>query len=181
MSTTPQSLNPKPRLNVHYLAPGFSLTPPETVDELCRDKSNLIFCHGVTIVKLSPEVVVKIGAQVNFLEAKNMIYIGQNTEIPVPKVFACYTNGPINRDPDDYGGLYDTYIFMSFIDGNTLHTAWDTYDVATKTRISTQLTGYIQEMRDLASDGYIGSLDHGPVADHCLSTSLNKGMLFMYT
>lgn len=31
-------------------------------------------------------------------------------------------------------------------------------------------------MRDLASDGYIGSLDHGPVPDHCLSTSLDKGM-----
>lgn len=105
-----------------------------------------------------------------------MIYIGQNTEIPVPKIFACHTYGPINRDPDDYGGLYDTYIFMSFIHGDTLHTAWDIYDVATKTRISTQLTGQIQEMRDLASDGYIGSLDHGPVADHCLSTSLHKGM-----
>lgn len=90
MSTTPQSPTSKPRLNVHYFAPGFSSTPPETVDELCRDKSNLIFYHGVTIVKLSPEVVVKVGAQVNFLEAKNMIYIGGNTEIPVPKVFACY-------------------------------------------------------------------------------------------
>ncbi|CAI7627725.1 unnamed protein product [Penicillium glandicola] len=165
MSSTPQSPTSNPQLNVHYLAPGFSLIPPETVDEFCQNQSNLVFNHGVTIVKISPEVVVKMGAHVNFLEAKNMIYIAQNTGIPVPKVFACYTYGPIDRDPDDYGGLYDTYIFMSFIDGDTLHTAWDTYDVTTKTQISTQLTGY----------GYIGSIDHGPVADHSLSTSLDKG------
>ncbi|KAJ5154949.1 uncharacterized protein N7500_010388 [Penicillium coprophilum] len=30
-------------------------------------------------------------------------------------------------------------------------------------------------MRDLGSDGYIGSIDHGPVADHCLLTSVDKG------
>lgn len=74
-----------------------------------------------------------------------MIYIAQNTGIPVPKALACYTYGPIDRDPGDYGGLYDTYIFMSLI------------------------------------DGYIGSVDHGPVADHYLSTSLDKGMVSMYT
>ena len=28
--------------------------------------------------------------------------------------------------------------------------------------VSIQVTGYIQEMRDLASDGYIGSLGQGP-------------------
>ncbi|KAJ6143859.1 hypothetical protein N7471_003312 [Penicillium samsonianum] len=175
MSIAPQSPTSKPRLNVHYLAPGFSLIPPETVDEYRRNKSNLIFSHGVTIVKISLEVVVKIGAHVNFNEARNMIYIAQNTGIPVPKALACYTYGPIDRDPGDHGGLYDTYIFTSLTDGNTLDTAWDNYEVATKTHISTQLTGYIQEMRDLACDGYIGSVDHGPVANHYLSTSLDKG------
>ncbi|KAJ5826962.1 hypothetical protein N7447_003725 [Penicillium robsamsonii] len=27
----------------------------------------------------------------------------------------------------DYDGLYDTYIFMNFVAGETLHTAWDTF------------------------------------------------------
>lgn len=39
----------------------------------------------------------------------------------MPEVFAYYTHGPIDRDPNDFGGLYDTYIFMSFIPGETLH------------------------------------------------------------
>lgn len=86
---------------MHYLAAGFSLIPPETVDEFCQDRSNLVFNYGVSIVKILPEVVVKIGSHVNFLDAKNMIYIAQNTGIPVPEVFTCYTYGPIDRDPDD--------------------------------------------------------------------------------
>ncbi|KAJ5950315.1 uncharacterized protein N7479_008728 [Penicillium vulpinum] len=44
------------------------------VNEFCRDWSNLFFCQCATIVKMSSEVAVKIGAHVNFIEAKNMIY-----------------------------------------------------------------------------------------------------------
>ncbi|KAJ5154948.1 uncharacterized protein N7500_010387 [Penicillium coprophilum] len=134
MSLVSQSPTLTPRLNVHYLAPGFSVIPPKAIDGLCQNQRSLLFCHGVTIVKISPEVVVKMGAHINFLEVKNMIYIVEKTRIPL---FAYYTYGPIDRDPDDYGGLYVAYIFMDFIDGDTLHTAWDTSDVATKTRIST--------------------------------------------
>ncbi|OQE38602.1 hypothetical protein PENCOP_c008G00964 [Penicillium coprophilum] len=108
-----------------------------------------------------------MGAHSNFLEAKNMIHIAEKTRIPVPNVFACYT-----YCPTDIRIFYDTYIFMDFIDGDTLHTVWNTSDVATKTRISTQLT--IQEMRDLGNGGYIGFINHRPVADHCLSTSVDK-------
>jgi hypothetical protein len=41
-------------------------------------------------------------------------------------------------------------------------------------------SNYNQEMRDLPSEGYIGSLHHGPVSHHSLSTSLYKDILNMY-
>jgi hypothetical protein len=176
-TTTLSSSQPsisEPQLNVQYSAPGFCLPHPDTVNQFCRDQSNLIFCQGVTIVKVSPEVVVKFGAHVNIIEVKTMIHVAQNTGVPVPKVFAYYTYGPIDRDVGDYGGLYDTYIFMSFIAGETLHTAWDSFDVSAKSHISRQLTSYIQEIRDMGNVGYIGSIDHGPVTDHSLATSLDK-------
>ena len=76
---------------------------------------------GVKIAKISGEVVVKFGSHVTISEAKNMVFVKKNTEnVPVPKVFACYSYGPIHRDTDDYGSLYDTYIFMSFVEGQCL-------------------------------------------------------------
>ena len=111
----------------------------------------MVFCHGVTIVKVSPEIVAKFGPDVNIIEAKNMIHIAQNTGVPVPKVFACYMYGPIDRDPDDFGGLYDTYIFMSFIPGETLHAAWDSFSTSIKSHVSRQLASYIKEIRDMGT------------------------------
>ncbi|CAG8948367.1 unnamed protein product [Penicillium salamii] len=170
-----QSSISEPLLNVQYSAPGFCLPHPGIVNQFCQDQSNLIFCQGVTIVKISPEVVVKFGAHVNIIEAKTMIHVAQNTRVPVPKVFAYYTYGPIDRDVGDYGGLYDTYIFMSFIAGETLHTAWDSFGVSAKSHISRQIASYIQEIRDIGNVGYIGSIDHGPVTDRSLATTLDKG------
>jgi hypothetical protein len=140
MTSISDSSNPEPQLIVHYSAPEFCLPHPETVQEFCLDKGNLIFCHGVTIVKISPEVVVKFSPDINIIEAKSMIHVAQNTSVPVPKVFAYYTYGPIDRDIDDYGSLYDTFIFMSFIDGETLDTAWNNFDISTKSHVSRQLT-----------------------------------------
>lgn len=50
-----------------------------------------------------------------------MRFVEQHTEnLPVPKIFACYTYGPIRRDIEDYGSLFNIYIFMSFVEGQTL-------------------------------------------------------------
>jgi hypothetical protein len=159
-----------------YTSPGFDVPHPDAVWEACQTSNNLIFCQGVTVAKLSPEVVVKFGAHVKTIEAKNMIYVAQNSRVPLPKVFAYYTYGPIDRDIDDYGSLYDTYIFMSFIDGKTLDDSWESLDATSKCRVSSQLATYVQEIRDMNSVGYIGSVDNGPVTDHSLSTSPDKGL-----
>lgn len=57
---------------------------------------------GVVVLRLSPEVVVKYGPHVTINEAQSMIFVAEHTKsIPIPKVFACCTHGPLNRDIDD--------------------------------------------------------------------------------
>lgn len=144
---------------------------------------NTIFSWGgVEIAQLFPGIVVKFGSHVSIREAKNMIFVKRNTEnVPVPKVFACYTYGPIDRDVLDYGSLYDTYIFMGFVEGRSLdYMVWDSYDATTKRRIAGQLKGYLSELRSIGNNGngngnYIGSADFGPVMDPILETHHVKG------
>lgn len=119
--------------------PEFPLTLPETVDELYRDKRNLIFSHGVTIVKFLPEVAAKISALVNLLEAKIILYVRQNTM----EIFTI----PI-------------YLWVLLMATHSIRRG--TRAMSLLKPVSIQVTGYIQEMRDLASDGYIGSLGQGP-------------------
>lgn len=165
-----------PRLQVHYVAPGFTLPDPESIEELCQDPNNIIFEGACTIVKISPDVVVKVGADIGVNEAKAMIYVARNTNIPVPKVFACYTYGPIDCDPEDgCRGDYETYIFMSFIEGVTLHQVWTSYDPSTKQRIAAQLATCMQELRDMGEGHYIGSWGRGRVLDWKLWGLRNKG------
>lgn len=68
-----------------------------------------------------------------------MIFVGENTKkMHVSKILARYTYGPIHRDILDFGYLFNTYIFMSFVEGQTLDKAWEIYK-ATKIRVTIQL------------------------------------------
>ncbi|KNG86163.1 hypothetical protein ANOM_006587 [Aspergillus nomiae NRRL 13137] len=64
----------------------------------------------------------------------------------------------------------DTYIFMSFVDGQPLDIAWNDLDYLTKTRIASQLKTYIDDLRTMGRMTYIGSADHSPVTDLIFAT-----------
>ncbi|WEW60294.1 hypothetical protein PRK78_005779 [Emydomyces testavorans] len=165
-----------PELNVIFAAAGFSVPHPDAVNESIKTGETIFNWGGIKIAKISPHVVVKFGPHVTVTEAKSMIFVSQNaTTIPVPEVFACYSYGPIDRDVDDYGSLFDTYIFMSFVEGQTLDTVWESYDEATKHRVADQLKECLHDLRNISGGTYIGSVDQGPVTDQILANSLNKG------
>lgn len=163
------------QLDLIYSTPQFSAPGPEIVYEKLKEKENIIYQEGVLIVKVTPQIVVKFGPHVTVYEAKNMIYVAQKTAIPVPTVFVCYTYGPIDRDIEDYGSFFDTYIFMSLVDGQTLDSVWDSYSEPTKAAIASQLKSYMEEIRSIGDGSYIGSVDHGPVTDQILSNYHTKG------
>lgn len=128
------------------------------------------------IARISPEIVVKFGSHVTLAEAKNMMFAKQNTEtLPVPKIFACYSYGPINRDIEDHGSLFDTYIFMSFVESQTLDKVWESYDEDTKAHVTNQLKEYLLELRQIRNGSYIGSANSGPVTDQILESYHVKG------
>lgn len=165
-----------PKLNMIFSAANFTCPPPDIVDERVKDGEVIFNWGGVKIARISPDVVVKFGPHVTATEAKSMIFVSENAKtVPVPQVFACYSYGPIERDVDDYGSLFDTYIFMSFVQGQTLDTVWESYDGATKSRVADQLKEYLHDLRSIEGGAYIGSIDQGPVMDQILANSPNRG------
>jgi len=120
---------------------------------------------GTLLAKMSPSMLVKYGTHVSLIEAKNMLYVAERTSIPVPKLFAAYAYGPLDRDVGDYGSVYDTYIFMEFIEGEDLGKTWEKYTSDEKEMISKDLKKHMKELRSLPAPGYIGSVHEGPVTD----------------
>ncbi|OJJ31579.1 hypothetical protein ASPWEDRAFT_54700 [Aspergillus wentii DTO 134E9] len=147
---TTQLVDYELQVNVHCLVPGFTIPFPDSVNKKVNASNTILNWGGVKIAKISPTVVVKFGSHVTLSEAKSMMSVEQNTEtVPVPKVFACYSYGPIHRD--NYGSLFDTYIFMSL------------------------LNGYLSELRKIGNSNYIGSVDLGPVTDPILESHPIQG------
>ncbi|RAK82938.1 phosphotransferase enzyme family protein [Aspergillus costaricaensis CBS 115574] len=148
-----QSVGSGPQVNILYSAPGFAVLDPDTIKTMANPSNTIFSWGGVQIVKISPEVAVKFGSHVTLHEAKSMLFVNQNTEtVPVPKIFAYYSYGPIDRDIGDYGSYYDNYIFMTYVEGQGLD----------------KLKGYLDELRQIEHRNYIGSVDRGPLPDPIL-------------
>ncbi|KAJ5278963.1 hypothetical protein N7478_004335 [Penicillium angulare] len=69
----------EPQTHNEYTAPGFDVLDLDAVEKLLQDPDNVVFCHAVTVVKISPEVVVKFGPDFNNIEARNMMYVAKKT------------------------------------------------------------------------------------------------------
>ncbi|KAL4789136.1 kinase-like protein [Aspergillus venezuelensis] len=164
------------QLNIHFSAPGFDVPDPDSVKKQITAENTLFNWGGIKIARILPNVAVKFGSHVTVMEAKTMLFVSQNTRtVPVPKIYAYYTHGPIDRDVEECGSAFDTYIFMSFVEGQTLEKAWWTFDEATKQNVADQLKGYLNELRGITSPGYIGSVDFGPVTDQLLENHSDRG------
>ncbi|KAF2847827.1 hypothetical protein T440DRAFT_182883 [Plenodomus tracheiphilus IPT5] len=150
----------RPQVNVLYLADGQEIISPERL--MALNPQILAAGAGTQLAKLSPSVLVKYGTHASLIEAKNMLYVAEKTSIPVPKLFAAYAYGPLDRDVEDYGSVYDTYIFMEFIEGDDLGKTWENCSAAEKQNISADLKRYMTELRLLSAPGYIGSVHEGP-------------------
>ncbi|KAF2755432.1 phosphotransferase enzyme family protein [Pseudovirgaria hyperparasitica] len=163
------SMPSSPQINVLYLAPGQEIISPEQL--WASNPERLATGTGTQLAKMSPSILVKYGTHVSLIEAKNMLYVAEKTSIPIPKLFAAYAYGPLDRDVDDFGSVYDTYLFMEFIEGEDLGKSWAKYTSAEKQMISTDLKKHMTELRSLPAPNYIGSVHEGPVTDIMLEWS----------
>jgi hypothetical protein len=158
-----------PKINVLYVAPGHEVISPDQVE--MSKLETVAIGAGTQLARLSSSMLVKYGTHASLIEAKTIRFVAEHTSIPVPKLYAAYAYGPLDRDIDDAGSLYDTYIFMEFIEGDTLEKSWNSYDSTAKLQIAADLKEYIEQLRSLLSTNYIGSVDRGPVTDVILEWS----------
>jgi phosphotransferase family enzyme len=110
---------------------------------------------GKEIVEIGQHFVVKFGRAVNLIEGENMLFVRETTNIPVPRVYALYSN-PQNRK---------NYIIMERVVGKTLSSLWPDLTASEKESIVAKLHGYFSELRQLPSPGYYGSLGRRHLLD----------------
>jgi hypothetical protein len=92
--------------------------------------------------------VVKFGKNVNLVEGENMLFVQENTNVPIPQVYALYSNPQMDKN----------YIIMECIDGETLATLWPSLTSSEKESIVARLRSCYKELRQLPSPGYYGSI-----------------------
>ena len=85
-------------------------------------------------------LLVKWGAGVNVSEAHNLFAIGQFDDIPVPQVFGWCVDGD------------ETFIYMEYLQGQTLEQAWDSMDDTQRISICHELRNIIDALRQIKQD-----------------------------
>ncbi|EEQ88985.1 phosphotransferase enzyme family protein [Blastomyces dermatitidis ER-3] len=103
---------------------------------------------GRWVVQVGCHYVVKFGKGVNLVEGENMLFVREMTKVPVPRVYALYSNPQTCKN----------YIVMEHIAGDTLAKLWASLTCAEKESIVAKLRGYYKELRQLPSPGYYGSI-----------------------
>lgn len=162
------SMLSSPQINVLYLTPGQDIISPEQFR--ASNPEILATRAGTQLPKMPPSILVRYGTHASLIEANDMLYVAERTSIPIPRLFAAYAYGPLDRDVDDFGSVYDTYI-MEFVEGEYLGKSWRKYTSTEKQMISSDLKKHMTELRSLLPPGYIGSLHEGPVTDIILEWS----------
>jgi serine/threonine protein kinase len=97
-------------------------------------------------VRVGEHFVVKYGHIIEELEAETMIFIKNNTSIPIPRVYAVYRSEEKRM----------LYIVMEYIPGNTLLSEWLHLSKIQKDAICLDLKRYLEELRSFPSPGYFG-------------------------
>ena len=160
-----------PTLKIIYVAPGFEIILPQQVAEAPE-----IFANSFsTLHKISSSTVVKRSIKITPVEARTMLFVKEKTSIPIPKLYAAYEYKCAQGDPTNAQRLAGTYLFMEYIQGDTLENVWGTYGDASKSKIEVELRIYMDQLRSLPAPGYIGSVDQGQILIADSSNSLIMG------
>lgn len=106
---------------------------------------------GMTSIRLlDSSLVVKCGGQHIIREAMAIMYIRQQTSIPVPTVHWCFQDGRTS------------YLVMDRVKGRSLDTCLSEIPDQHLKNVVSQLAGFIQQLRKLGSRKTMGSWPSGP-------------------
>ncbi|USP78756.1 hypothetical protein yc1106_06030 [Curvularia clavata] len=169
-----------------YIADGASLpaTLP-TVEEIESATEILSRTAGRKVVGVGEHFVVKYGKQVDLLEGETQLFLEQETNVPVPRIYALFQSADQK----------DSYIVMERIKGSSLASEWPKMNQASKETVSSKLRSIFEEMRKIETPGGYCSVGHRGLPDglfwtndpsHPFSgpfdteTELNNAMLAKY-
>jgi hypothetical protein len=163
-------------LKVIYNAHSYNGPYPDLVSQPVGQ--NVSTGGNTHVVRTSKSLAVKYGPHVKVTEAESLIFLEKSAPgIPAPRVHACYTMGPFDRDPADFGTVYDTYIVMIFIEGETLDEAWPSLSDDRKSTIAEQLRVHMEELRSVPQHPPfgIGYVMNGPLQDPVFEYHSSQG------
>jgi hypothetical protein len=114
-----------------------------TRDEI--ESSQDVFCDQFArkVVGVGHYFIVKYGLDVDLMEGETILFIQQETSVPVPRIYALFKD-PINNK---------AYIIMERIVGRNLESEWPLLSQIQKDAIAIQLRASLDEMRKLQSPG----------------------------
>lgn len=123
---------------IPYQVPVEDLPAPlpddEAIDNSCEGMAQ---SFSVEVLGVGDKYVVKYGSGVRFEEGWNMIFVGRETNIPVPKVYAMYERGD-NR-----------FIVMERIHGSDLGARWKSFKEDEKASVLERVGGYLEDLRSV--------------------------------
>ncbi|KAK4148516.1 kinase-like domain-containing protein [Chaetomidium leptoderma] len=141
---------------IPYYAPAELLPAPlPTKAEILASKKRLSAPHETDVFRVGEHYAVKYGRRVNLQEGENMLFVRQSTSIPIPNVYALFTDEATKW----------SFIVMEYIPGRNLEYTWDKLSPAEKTAIVSQLRQHMDELRSVPSPGHYGGIWGQPIQD----------------
>ena len=113
-----------------------------------------------TVVRVGRHFVVKYGQGVDIIEGENMLFVQSRTTVTIPKVYALYIEPSTKKN----------YIIMENVDGDTLASRWPSLTRQQKEVIVAKLRCLYEELRQIPSPGYFGSLGERHLLDEVFWT-----------
>ncbi|WQF75239.1 Putative protein kinase-like domain superfamily [Colletotrichum destructivum] len=110
---------------------------------------------SATVVRVGKHAAVKFGARILLLEAENLRYVSENSDVPVPKVFTTMTEPETGY----------SFIVMEYVNGQRLDAIWESLTSEEKHDIGKQTQTALEDLRKIPIPGYFGALDRQPFPD----------------
>jgi serine/threonine protein kinase len=130
--------------------------PMFTDEEIASGKVLMAFMENSLrrVVRIG-DMVVKLGPDLDLVEAESMKFISEKTSIPVPKVLNTYEKNGMK------------YIVMEYVKGKNLNNVWESMAPSVRETVIAELREYIRQMRQISPpEGVkIGSVTGGPAVD----------------
>jgi aminoglycoside phosphotransferase len=146
-------------MEVLFRRSGFVIPPVREI----ISSTEVLGDQGAKVVKIGISLVAKFGPKVTLAEVDAIQYIAEQTDIPVPMVhasFRCRNEG---------------FIIMDHIEGCSLDKIWNGLSESEKGGLAADLKAYMNRLRQIPPESYIGGIGTKPVPDFILDGADRRG------